>query len=263
MIATYILGVEGTDYFYVGSTGELKRRINRHFKELKEGVHHNVNLQKLHEDGFSVIVFAVVAFDTKDEAMALEEEIISANNDNPNMLNIGLNVVGGDNLTKHPDKEEIIRKRSATQNEGISKLTSGERRKRFGRSGNKNGMYGKTHTPEVKKLLSDLNKGRVPHNRGVRMSAEQKKKLLEFVKNRDYHGGKNPFYGKKHSDETKEKLRLANLGKVPVNIRKISIDGTTYDSLASASRDLNIPIPTVHYRIKSSNIKFNNYKYIC
>lgn len=47
---------------------------------------------------------------------------------------------------------------------------------------------------------------------GKKHSEELKLKLSELAKNR-CQGNKNPFYGKKHTEEIKEKIRLARLGK--------------------------------------------------
>ncbi|MBP3914668.1 NUMOD3 domain-containing DNA-binding protein [Clostridium sp.] len=44
-------------------------------------------------------------------------------------------------------------------------------------------------------------------------------------------GANNPFYGKNHTPETKERLRKANLGKKPINMKKVLIDGMIFESL--------------------------------
>lgn len=49
-------------------------------------------------------------------------------------------------------------------------------------------------------------------NIGNLLSSEQKHLLSEFAKTRT--GDKNPFYGKHHSQETIDKIRMANIGKV-------------------------------------------------
>ena len=56
-------------------------------------------------------------------------------------------------------------------------------------------------------------KGYTPWNKG--------KKNLAGILGHDQHGSKNPFYGKKHTPETKEKMRLARLGKMPSNIEQL------------------------------------------
>jgi hypothetical protein len=67
------------------------------------------------------------------------------------------------------------------------------------------------------------------------------------------------FIGKKHTKETKEKLSFANKGKIPPNCIKIYVDNILYDSYADASRVLNIPVPTVLFRLNSLNYKYRNY----
>lgn len=83
-------------------------------------------------------------------------------------------------------------------------------------------------------------------------------------------GGVNYF--KPTSEETKEKIRQANLGKVlsedhknkisksTINKRKISIDGIIYDSISKAGNELNIELTKIHRRLKSE--KYSNYFYI-
>jgi hypothetical protein len=60
-----------------------------------------------------------------------------------------------------------------------------------------------------------------------------------------------------------EKLKLKiNKGRLPPNTIKISIDGNIYISITEAARQLNKPTPTILWRLKSKNPKFNGYKYI-
>ena len=53
-----------------------------------------------------------------------------------------------------------------------------------------------------------------------------------------------------------------NKGRLPPNTIKISIDGNIYISITEAARQLNKPTPTILWRLKSKNPKFNGYKYI-
>ena len=48
---------------------------------------------------------------------------------------------------------------------------------------------------------------------------------------------------------------------MPPNTIKISIDGKIYISITEAARQLNLVAPTVLWRLKSKNPKFDNYKY--
>lgn len=63
-----------------------------------------------------------------------------------------------------------------------------------GLKGELNGMYGRTHTEDVKKKISKINKGR-------KLSEETKSKISESIK-----GENHPWWGKSHSEETKRKI---------------------------------------------------------
>lgn len=117
----------------------------------------------------------------------------------------------------------------------------------------------KTHTEEAKRKMSEASKGRISYNKGlsnVESLGEEKakeisQKLSEYAQERT--GDKNPFYGKHHSEETKEKLRQANKGKIPPNRYAVSIDGVEYPALIIAAKELGINTSTLLNRIRSKN----------
>ena len=100
-----------------------------------------------------------------------------------------------------------------------------------------------SHSEDTKKLLSI-------RNTGYKFTEQQVRNLSMAKK------------GKKLSEEHKQKLRQAFLGKYngSQNI-KFFINGELYDSIGQASKKLNIPSKTIHNRLNSKNIKFNNYLY--
>jgi hypothetical protein len=108
-------------------------------------------------------------------------------------LYIHYNNSGGDTLTNHPEKENI-KQITKTINDNFSKMTSEEKKNKYGKSGEKNGMFGKTHSEEARKNISEKNKGKTPKNLGNPCSDETKKKISEFAKTRT--GNKNSFYKK-------------------------------------------------------------------
>lgn len=84
-----------------------------------------------------------------------------------------------------------------------------------------NPFFGKTHSDETKKLLSDMNKGK-------KLTEETKQKIskslrtfhdnmtdeeyVEYIKK--FPVGENaPFYGRHHSEKSKELMRLNNIGR--------------------------------------------------
>ena len=77
---------------------------------------------------------------------------------------------------------------------------------------------------------------------------------------RDKSGVNNPFFGKRHSEETKKKLSEKRKGKKPTNMKQVIINDVIYESLTDASRQTGIPSPTILWRIKSKNKKYENYQ---
>lgn len=241
---------------YIGSTGYPKGRIERHFNELEKGMHHCLPLQKDFTDRNDFDVTYIV-LDTREEAYVLEDELLKKLSDiEPGIYNVGLSARGGDNLTRNPNRDLIILNIKHTLRQTLDMMSEEERKYKYGRNGEVNGMYGKTHTDSVRQYISEINKGRVPPNKGIPMSDKRYDEHMSYVRSRDINGEANPFHGKKHTEESKLKMRNANLGKLPINCKAIQINGITYQSLADASRDLSIPVPTIHWRVKSNNPKY-------
>jgi group I intron endonuclease len=156
-----------------------------------------------------------------------------------------------------------------------------DERKRRGEivSGEKNGMYGKDGFWKNKKIPKDVIQKSLENRRsyigeqnpnwkgGVTyVYCECGKKIgyghTHCNKCRPRSESDNPFYGKQHTDETKNKLREKRLGVYNGNQNiPIIIDGVEYRSSGEASKILNIPMVTIRWRVKSNNKKFNNYQY--
>ena len=138
-------------------------------------------------------------------------------------------------------------------------MTPEDRIKKYGKNGERNGMYGKTHTEEVRENNAILKKGNI-NFKGHKHTEETKQKLSEIRKNKNT-GEKNPFFGKHHTEETIQKIKEKSKGRLPPNTKKITINGVFYISITEASRQLIIPVPTILWRLNSKNPKFDNYKY--
>ena len=74
-------------------------------------------------------------------------------------------------------------------------------------SGDKNPFYGKKHSAESRKKMSDASSGEKNYFYGKHLSEEHRKKLSDSKK-----GEKNHFYGKSHSNETRKKMSVAQKG---------------------------------------------------
>jgi group I intron endonuclease len=261
----YILKSEKANKFYFGSSSDLDKRLKTHFRQLKSGIHHNVFVQDIWDRYLDWTISSYVTFPTAAEAKSFEERMIHSFSNSDTLTNIGRHASGGDNLTKHPRKKEITKKRGETYKAKRRELKVSDpseffRRYQEPKLGEKNPMYGKTHSEEVRKVISIRHKGKIPPNKGVPMSEDQKKLLSERAPRR--FGKDNHFYGKKHSDEVKERLRKASTGRVNDIGHIISIDNVVYPSYWNASNKLGIPLVTIRHRCLSKNPKFENYKLI-
>ena len=78
--------------------------------------------------------------------------------------------------------------------------------------GELNSMYGKTHTEEARRKISEANKGRSAWNKGKTMSEEFSRKMSEVKK------GQVPWNkGKTMSEEFRIKMSESSKGRIPWN----------------------------------------------
>lgn len=256
--AVYFIDNLDNGKFYVGHTEDPVKRERAHLEQLRNGIHHNYLLQEDFDAG-DKFEFTYFPTDDLEEAQALEDSLVVSFMSTGLLYNIGYGKGTKDNLTYHPKRDIIIAKMVRTLRETLDRLGPEVVRKMRSQSGEKNGMYGRTHSPEVRELLSMINRGRGSPMKGKRLSAERRERLSEVARTR--LGEKNPFYGKSHSKETKAILKEKNKGKLPPNIEPVEINGIHYVSATSASRILGIPVTTILHRIKSPNPKFVNYRF--
>lgn len=74
-------------------------------------------------------------------------------------------------------------------------------------------------------------------------------------------GERNAFFGKSHSEETKEKLRKAHTGKMNKNCWiSVSIEGKVFKNMAEVAKYYQVSRGTVTHRCKSKN--FPDWKYL-
>jgi len=146
--------------------------------------------------------------------------------------NVSLSASGGDLISNHPNRVEIIKKST----ENLKKC-----KKRSSPIGNKN--------PNWKG-------GRTFCKCGNRVNSGAKC----CIKCLDRNGVNNPFYGKKHTEELKKIKKEQRTGKYSGNQeKKVIVYGKEYKSLSEASRQVGVPTPTVLFRIRSKH--FTEYRY--
>lgn len=246
--------------YYIGYSSDIKHRWCIHRSSLKTNKHCNILMQRAYNKyGPKCFTYEILhECETEEEAKRIELSYLEDLTIRDKLYNLHYNSSGGDLLTFHPDREQIIEKRVKEQKEQISKMSKEERKKRWGQSGEKNGMYGRTHTDEVKRLFSEMHKGNT-YRLGKKASQETKEKMSVIASER--LGEKNPFFGKHHSEESKQKIREKSKGRRPPNVREVIIDGETYISATDAAKELNVCVATILHRIKSPNPKYTKYFY--
>lgn len=179
---------------YYGSSFNIEKRFKGHKKSLCNLKHHNLHLQrsvsKYGIDNFRFYIVEETNFSSKKDLYNLENTYI---NKNKNGYNIG-SAGGGDNLSRHPNKDDIIKRRTQTMKDNLIALSEEDRAKRFEHckgSNNGNWKNGGIST----KICPKCNAKRIPTRYNT----------CGDCRNRS--GKNNPFYGKKHSNETITKLQ--------------------------------------------------------
>lgn len=259
MIAVYEIVNTTTGKRYIGSTKDSSQRKIRHFKDLNNGKHHCIYLQRAwnKQQGQGFIFNIIQEFDNIESCRAYEQSLLDNSYDK--LYNTSKKATGGDLISYHPNRDTIVKNMSIGNIRRYSELGVEGRKILYGKSGKLNGMYGKRHTEVAKKAMSEKHKlnpskGFLGHTH----TEEFKARLSELASTRT--GDKNPFYGKKHTKEAKILIGEAHKGVLPSNARKVSAEGITYNSLASCARALHKTSGTIHNRIKSKN--FPTYFYV-
>jgi group I intron endonuclease len=217
---------------------------------------------------------------SKDELNEREKYWIKEKNSIINGYNLTDGGTGGDNskfIDYSDEWKEKQRKNTKNFWDNLSDDDRNSRREKL--VGVKNPMFGKKGFWKGKKIPKEIvekqlnsrksYKGKENPNWKGGISKNKCKCGKEISSNnktcsgcRNRNGKDNPFFGKQHSEETKNKLSENRKGKKPINMKQVNIDNVTYESLAEASRQTGIPSPTILWRINSKNKKYENYNYI-
>lgn len=251
----YCIRNTGNEKLYIGRSENIEKRFSQHRSCLKYGRHHCIHLQRAWKKyGKRSFVFEILTSCSVDKLIELEQYYID--NNVGKLYNVSNKATfGGDLITDHPNREQIIRQMTKSIHQIVDNMSQEERARRWGRLGAKNGMYGKTHSTKARQKISEANIGG-SGARGRKISDETKRKISEKAKLRT--GDKNPFYGKTHSAETRQKISAARMGSKPPNMRKVVADDVIYESVRATARALRVTPSLIIYRIRSPKY---NYAY--
>lgn len=222
---------------YVGSSLDIKKRWKRHLKDLRKGIHHNCKLQleftEMGEDHFRLGIVELCTSNLKEK----EDSWIESLDSKANGYNIG-DAVFGDTLTYHPDRFARIARMTETQKANIAEMSETERKELWGKVGQENPNFNEDLVHDCTKCGKSLSSSTI-HRRGETCG-----------ECRVRSGEKNPFFGKNHSEETKEKLRSARLGKRSMSHR-VNAEGMLFEACVDCAKHFGISNGLVSYRIKS------------
>lgn len=213
---------------YIGSSKNIKRRWGIHKSSLKNNRHHSVHLQRAwNKYGKESFVYEVI----KEMSNASETELFNEETNYITTLkpdyNVGC-VGGGDNLTNHPNRELIIKKITQSIHAKNARMTEQDKLEKWSRPGEKNPNWkGGVSSPKCNDCGKQLGYGH---------------KYCSYCSKL---GQRNPFYGKKHTDEYKQKASERRKGTLPTNSNPIVLNGVSYVSQADAARKLNVSIGTI------------------
>lgn len=233
MTTSGIYCIENTvnNKIYIGSSKYLGKREAQHKSKLSNGSHHNIHLQKaVDKYGIEKFIFYVLEYCDIDQLFIREEYYISGMQPEYNIGSVG----GGDNLTKHPLRKEIIERRRITQQKNMDLLSHEEKQDKWARYGDSNPNWrGGISNPICP--ICNVNH-MVPT-------------ATQCTSCRDRSGENNPFFGKKHTEETKLILSEKAKGRKPRNRRKVSdAEGNIYDSCTAAAKALGLSPSTITVR---------------
>jgi len=184
--------------FYIGKGVNDRISISEYDKS---NIYKFNKINKIKNEGLCVISYKIYENLTESESFNKERESIDKIGkiitEKGPLVNFSDGGNGGDNISKHPFIDDIKKKMS------ISKM------------GEKNSFFGKSHTDETKRILSEKNLG---VNIGEKNSffgkshTDETKRIIS-ENNKKNIGEKNHFYGKNHTLESKNKIREKALGR--------------------------------------------------
>lgn len=258
--------------FYIGSTLNPKKRKTCHFRALKEGRHHSLFLQRAYdcygEKCFEFKIIKEKEFSNEKELRNLEERYINFCWKSGKLYNVSKKGSGGDLVSYNPRLDEIKEKqriaslkiwenKSEEEKKAYSEKMKGSGNPNFGNRWNEEQRqraskrlreYYKTHEPIIPKGTT------LEEAWGKEKADKVKKMFSDYAKERK--GEKNPFYNKRHTEETKKKLSEKRKGQLPTNSKKVSYNGVIYESATICAKELNLKHVTVCYRCRKEIMGF-------
>lgn len=233
---------------YIGQSIQLKKRINRHKRELRNNKHHNKYLQNSWDKyGKENFIFDILTYCSSEELDDLEIYYIELFNSTDYLYGYNDQQGGSHSKISEKTKQKI-------SNTLKGNIISEETRMKISKANT-----GRKHTAEEKQKMSEARKGRpmLPHvkeallkaNLGRKQTKEHigKRRIASIGRKNSQEtiklmselkkGELNPFYNKHHSEETRKRMSISHQNKPRYddlfikNIRDDINNGMTYKEL--------------------------------
>lgn len=197
-IGIYIIKNKVNNKHYVGQSWNVEARLRSHFSRFSSNAKAMIScaIRKYGKEYFDVEIIPVCNIDVNQDQLDLLECQHIENK--KSMMPHGYNMKGGGSTGKHTDK---TKEKISKIHRGIAKTE--DHRKKI--SEVQRGVPKPSRSIEYRQNISKAHMG-VPKGP---MSAEQKEKI-------SMNNGRG-MLGRKHSQESKDKNRLAHIGQVPWN----------------------------------------------
>lgn len=190
----YIVEIPGSPYIYIGSTGNLNQRKRQHRSELNRGIHSNQKLQLLYSPKNGVDFKVAQRTQTREAALALEQELLDQHKNNPFCLNIATNA-------RVPAAGMI---RSDETRAKISQALKGRRPTEESKEKMRQAQIGRTHSKETKQRMSESHKGTTHSEDTKQQMSKARKGILRSEETKQRM--RTP-----RSEEAKEKIKQGAL----------------------------------------------------
>ena len=230
--------------YYIGYSSNIKQRWQKHKYKLKREQHVNIYLQRVYNKyGIDCFKFEILhECESKEEAQEYETSYLQDLSIRHKLYNILYDSIGGDTITHHPNREQII-----------EKIKEKRQLQTNYRSDAPIVIDGVNYSgiTEAGKILN------IPSRTiNDRVNSPSPK----FT---NYH-----FLDEKKQKEAEEKYRIRSENKSKRNKEfstgrgvPVIIDDIYYESIRTAAKALNKDHGTISRRIKSKESEYQNYKY--
>ena len=239
--------------FYVGSTVDSRKRFWAHRKALRLGNHDCIHLQrawdKYGEDCFKFEI--IEQLNSKEELYPAEQKWLNEHFGMGYCYNVAsyadspMRNASPEIRARLAERTKAWLERSGHPRQGkkhtpetLAKIAAN----RIPPSGENHYRYGKTVSEETRKKIGDTQRGK-PKGPGRTVSAEGRAKIRVSAAAGNYSHWK----GRKHSEESKEKMGRAVIATDPQGIEH------RFSTITQLRKELGLTPPTVDRALKSGN----------